>query len=171
MLVVVDKLSKRAVFIPTTKDVDAPRVEKLFMDYVFSKYGVPISIISDRDPKFTAKYWGCMMELLNVRLNMASKDHPQTDGQSENMIHTLSNMLRGVIQREPEKWQNSLSTLEFEYNRSIHASTGVAPFEVEIGRIPLCPITRKFEDCRVKRAPANDTVSRRDACRIIAQDN
>ncbi len=66
VLVVVDKLLKRAVFIPTTKDVDAPRVEQLFMDYVFSKHGVPISIISARDPKFTAKYWGRMMELLNM---------------------------------------------------------------------------------------------------------
>ncbi len=97
VLVVVDNFSKRAVFIPTTKDVDAPRVEQLFMDYVFSKHRVPISIISDRDPKFTAKHWGCMIEFLNVRLNMASKHHPQTDGQSENLINTLSNMLRGVI--------------------------------------------------------------------------
>eukprot|EP00171_Calliarthron_tuberculosum_P021854 IDg21854t1 len=82
VLVIIDKLSKRGIFIPTTKNVTAQQVAQLFQDRLFSLHGVPVKIISDRDPKFKSHYWASLTELLNVKRNMSTADHPQTDGQS-----------------------------------------------------------------------------------------
>ena len=97
VLIIVEKLSKQAIFVPCHKDITAPKVAQLFQDHLFSKHGVPIQIISDRDPRFISHYWGCLTELLNVLCSRSTADHPQTDGQSENLIRTLSNMLRSSI--------------------------------------------------------------------------
>ena len=104
VLVMVDRLFKRAIFIPTTEEIDETEVAALFQSRLFSQHGVPVVIVSDRDPKFNSKYWRGLAELTNTKLNMSSRDHPQTDGQSENMIRTLSNMIRIFIQRGPEYW-------------------------------------------------------------------
>ena len=127
--------------------------------------------MSDRDPKFNSKYWRCLAELTNTKLNMSSRDHPQTDGQSENMIRTLSNMIRSFIQRRPEDWDVALSTLEYEYNCAKHKTTGLAPFEVDIGRIPHTPFTRSLANCTVQCQTAVDYAERREAYRRIARDN
>lgn len=70
IVVVVDKISKWAIFVPTQKSVSAPEVAQIFHDWVFSKHGTPVRIISDRDPKFTSNYWKGFTEIINVRLNM-----------------------------------------------------------------------------------------------------
>lgn len=72
---------------------------RFFNDRLFSKHGIPEKIISDRDPKFNSKCWRGVMELKNIKPNMSTTDHPETDGQSENMIRKLSNMIRGYIQK------------------------------------------------------------------------
>lgn len=150
VLVVVDKLSKRAIFIPTKKTVTAPEVFQLFQDHVFAKHGVPIKIVSDRDPKFISHYWKCLTELLDIKSNTSTADHPQTDGQSKIMIRILSNMLRNSIQKIPHEWDSALSEMEFEYNCSKNGSTGLSPFEVDIGSIPHKPATRSFSSCRIQ---------------------
>ena len=104
VLVIVDKLSKRALFNPTNKTLHTPEAAALLHSQVFSKHGVPALIISDRDPRFKSKFWKGLMEVLSVKLNLSTADHPQTDGQSEITIRTLSNMLRRSIQTAPDAW-------------------------------------------------------------------
>lgn len=108
---------------------------------------------------------------MNVKLNISTSDHPETDGQSEVMVKTLSNMIRRAIQEDPHIWHQILSTLEFEYNSSKNASTGLVPFEVDIGRIPHTPSTRKLADCGVRCQMANDLIDRMNAYRLLARDN
>ncbi len=91
VLLVVDKLSKRAIFIPTSKTVTAPDVLQLFVDNVFTKRDVPTTIISDRDPIVSSKFW---RESMDINLNMSTAGHLETDGQSEAMVRVLSDMLR-----------------------------------------------------------------------------
>lgn len=170
VLVIVDRLSKQAIFVPTTENVDAQAVRLLFEDALFSKHGVPSVIVSDRDPKFTSNYWKCLAELNLIELNMSTSSHPQTDGQSENLIRTLSNMIRSYIQQCPEDWDLSLSQLEFEYNCSKHKTTGLAPFEIELGRIPTNPFTKSLSDCNIKNQKAADYVERIAAYKRIARD-
>ena len=116
VFVIVEKLSKRAIFIPTTKGVTAAGAAQLLQDEVFSKHGKPVKMISDRDPKFKSNFWKSLAQLSNIKLNVSTSDHPQTDGQSEVMIKILSNMIRKTIQEEKENLHEVLSTMEFEYN-------------------------------------------------------
>ena len=171
VLVIVDKLSKRAIFEAVKKPFGAREVAQVFQDRLFAKHGVPITIVSDRDPKFISNYWTGLTELLNIRLNKSTSDHPQTDGQSENLIRTLCNILRSSIQKVPTNWDQALSVFEFEYNSSKHGSTGLSPFEVDIGRIPHNPFTRSLSECKVKCQSSFDAVERRKAYSRIARDN
>ena len=171
ILVVVDKFSKTGIFIPTRKTATAPEVFHLFDSHVFSKHGFPMKIISDRDPKFSSTFWRGIMEIINTRLNLSSADHPETDGQAENLIRTLSGMLRNCIQRAPKDWEQILPTLEFEYNTSKHISTGLTPFEVNTGRRPKSPEMRSLDHCNIKCQSSADEAARREAFRTIARDN
>ncbi|KAJ8768530.1 hypothetical protein K2173_022631 [Erythroxylum novogranatense] len=68
-----------------------------YIDEVVRLHGVPDSIISDRDPRFTSRFWGSLQEALGTRLNFSTAFHPQTDGQSERTIQTLEGMLRACM--------------------------------------------------------------------------
>lgn len=171
VLVVVEKLSKRAIFIPTKKSITTPDVIRLFVDYVFSKHGIPSKIILDRDKLFKSKYFRGFNEILNVKLNIASKDHPQTDGQSENMIRILIQMLRNCVQKDSKNWDTMLSELEFAYNSSKNKSTGLTPFEVDLGRIPQSELSRELDTCTIQCQAAASDVDRRRAFRQFARDN
>ena len=171
VFVIVEKLSKRAIFIPTTKGVTAAGAAQLLQDEVFSKHGIPTKMVSDGDPKFKPNLWKGLAQLLNVKLNVSTSDQPQTDGQSEVMIKILSNMIRKTIQEEKENWHEVLSTMEFECKSSKNASTGLTPFEIDLGRIPHNPVTRKLEACGVKCQGAADLVDKRNAFQALARDN
>lgn len=127
--------------------------------------------MSDRDPKFTSKYWSSLAEHLHIRLNLSTTNHPKTDCQSEIMIRTLSNMLRSSIQQIPRQWDTALSQLEYEYNASKNASTGLAPFEIDLGYIPRDLFTRSLSECRVQCQSSIDMTERRKAYRQLAKDN
>ena len=167
----VDKLSKRAIFAPTSKDIDSPTAARLIERYLFCKYRVPIRIISDRDPKFKAHYWKILMQMMNVKQKMSTADHHQTDGQSENVIRTLSNMIRSVVQQGKGDWDLALPELEFEYNRYKHASTGLSPFEVDTGRISHRSHTRSLEECTIKCHTAVEDIERRQRFLTMAKDS
>ena len=74
---VVEKLSKRAVFIPTTKTVTSIEAAQLLRDNVFNKFGMPLEIVGDRDPKFKSNFWTKRAQLLNVKQKISTSDHPQ----------------------------------------------------------------------------------------------
>lgn len=171
VLVIVKKLSKRAILIPVNKTIKASEVANIFQERLFSKHGVPITIVSHRDPKFISNYWSCLAELTNIRLNLSTTDHPQTYGQSKNLIRTLSNMKPSIIQRAPKDWDIALPELEFVYNSAKHKSTELSPFEVDIWRIPMNPMTRSLTNCKVKCHSAADLVERREVFHKIARDN
>lgn len=90
VVVIVDKLSKRAIFVPCKKTDSAKDIAHLFQDHLYSKHGTPHTLVTDRDPKFTSNFWTSLAELTNLRFNMSSTAQLQTDRQSENMIRTLS---------------------------------------------------------------------------------
>ncbi|GJV74427.1 reverse transcriptase domain-containing protein [Tanacetum coccineum] len=92
-------------------------------------HGVPISIISDRNSRFTSRFWQTMQEALGARLDMSTAYHPQTDGQSERTIQTLEDMLRACVLDFGGSWDVHLSLVEFSYNNSYHSSARCKPFE------------------------------------------
>ncbi|GJU78191.1 reverse transcriptase domain-containing protein [Tanacetum coccineum] len=84
--VIVDRLTKSAHFLPMREDYKMERLARLYLNEIVARHGVPILIISDRDSRFTSRFWQSMQEALGTRLDMSMAYHPQTDGQSEHTI-------------------------------------------------------------------------------------
>ncbi|GJP52473.1 hypothetical protein CLOM_g11582, partial [Closterium sp. NIES-68] len=139
ILVVIDKFSKMGHFIPTHTTARTEETAQLFVRYIISQHGIPTTLISDRDPKFTSKFWKELMSLLGTKLAMSSAYHPQTDGQTERLNQIVEQLLRAACKDEISKWDLHLPVLEFAYNNTTHGATGQTPFFLCYGRHPLTP--------------------------------
>ena len=84
--VVVDRLTKSAHFIPVRVDFSLDKLADLYVSEIVRLHGVPLSIISDRDPRFTSRFWKKLQEALGTKLSFSTAFHPQIDGQSERVI-------------------------------------------------------------------------------------
>ena len=91
-------------------------------------HGIHISIISDRDPRFTSRFWGKLQEALGTRLNFSTTFHPQTDGQSERVIQVLEDMLRSCVIDYEGSWDRHIPLVQIVYNNSFQSSIGMAPY-------------------------------------------
>ncbi|CAI7843726.1 unnamed protein product [Closterium sp. NIES-54] len=139
ILVVIDKFSKMGHFIPTHTTARTEETAQLFFRYVISQHGILTTLISDRDPKFTSKFWKELMSLMGTKLAMSSAYHPQTDGQTERLNQIVEQLLRAACKDDISKWDAHLPVLEFAYNNATHAATGQTPFFLCYGRNPLTP--------------------------------
>ena len=140
VMVVVDQLTKRAHFIPTTTDISAAGVAHLFFNNIWKYHGLPSKIISDRDSKFTAKFWQTLWSLLGTKLAMSTAYSPQTDGQTERLNRTLEEYIRSYIDPITNNWSQLLAPAEYAYNNAKHTSTGFSPFELDCGQRPSDPL-------------------------------
>ena len=140
IMVVVDRLTKMAKFIPTTTNADAPAIAKLFFDTIFRNYGLPEEVVSDRDPKFRSLLWQSLMKMCGTKLSFSTSYHPQTDGQTERTNRTLEEMLRSYCTDNQDDWANKLTLVEFHYNNTINSSTGFTPFYLAYGFNPKLPL-------------------------------
>ncbi|GJU19288.1 putative reverse transcriptase domain-containing protein [Tanacetum coccineum] len=138
--VIVDRLTKSAHFLPMKETDSMEKLTRQYLKEVVSRHGVPVSIISDRDSKFTSHFWKSLNEALGTQLDMSTAYHPQTDGQSERTIQTLEDMLRACVIDFGKGWDRHLPLVEFSYNNSYHTSIKVAPFEALYGRKCRSPI-------------------------------
>nr|GEZ23903.1 reverse transcriptase domain-containing protein [Tanacetum cinerariifolium] len=138
--VIVDRLTKSAHFLPVKTTDSMEKLTQLYLKEVVCRHGVPISIISDRDSKFTSRFWRSLQEALGTRLDMSTAYHPKTDGKSERIIQTLEDMLRACVIDFGGSWDRHLSLVEFSYNNSYHASIKAAPFEALYGRKCRSPV-------------------------------
>ncbi|GKD17357.1 putative reverse transcriptase domain-containing protein [Tanacetum coccineum] len=138
--VIVDQLTKSAYFIPMREDYKIERLARSYLNEIVSRHGVPISIISDCDSRFTSRFWQSIQEALGTRLDMSMAYHPQTDGQSERTIQTLEDMLRAFVLDFGGSWDVHLPLVEFSYNNSYHSSVRCTPFEALYGRKCRSPI-------------------------------
>ncbi|CAI7760631.1 unnamed protein product [Closterium sp. NIES-53] len=139
ILVVIDKFSKMGHFIPTHTTARTEETAQLFLKHIISQHGIPKTLISDKDPKFTSKFWKELTSLMGTRLAMSSAYHPQTDGQTECLNQIVEQLLRAACKDDINKWDLHLPVLEFAYNNAKHATTGETPFFLCYGRHPLTP--------------------------------
>lgn len=138
--VIVDRLTKSAHFLAIKETDTMERLTRIYLKEVVTRHGVPISIISDRDSRFTSRFWQLLQKALGTRLDMSTAYHPQTDGQSERTIQTLEDMLRACVIDFGRGWENHLPLCEFSYNNSYHTSIKAAPFEALYGRKCRSPV-------------------------------
>ena len=112
----------------------------MYLKEIVTRHGVPVSIVSDRDPRFNSSFWKQFQEHLGTRLKMSTAYHPQTDGQSGCTIQTIEDMLRSCALDFKGSWDDHLPLVEFSYNNSYHAIIGMPPYEALYGRKCRSPL-------------------------------
>ena len=160
-MVFVDKLTKMVHYVATTTTVSAPQLATLFMREVVRLHGVPESILSDRDPRFTAHFWRAFWSQLGTTLTMSTAYHPQTDGQTERANRTLEEMLRARINFKQTDWDDHLAAAELAINNAQQASTGFSPFHLNYGQEVQLPLDQAIAACvrRTTRRPPSASVA------------
>ncbi|MCO5612466.1 hypothetical protein L7F22_066733 [Adiantum nelumboides] len=133
IFVVVDRLTKQAHFFPVKIIDSSLTIARLFVKEIFRLHGMPKSIVSDRDSKFTSHFWRATFESIGTQLCMSTTFHPQTDGETERVNRILEDMLRMYVNENQSNWNEYLPLVEFAYNSSYHTSIRMTPFEAMYG--------------------------------------
>lgn len=136
IMVVVDRLSKYAHFIPLPTNFNASLVAEQFTTNIVKLHGIPKTIVSDRDKIFTSKFWRELHKLSGTQLHFSSAYHPQTDGQTEVINKILQMYLRSYCHEDPKKWLQLLPWAELWYNTSYQSSIKMSPFKALYGKEP-----------------------------------
>ena len=158
IMVVVDRLTKRAHFFPITNEFSARDLANILYERVWTQHGLPLQIISDRGTQFAAEVFQEWCKLLGIESTMSTAYHPQTDGQTERVNQTLEQYLRCYIDLQQSEWSRLLSSAEFAYNNASHEGTKTSPFYLEYGRHPRAGPTLSKE---LKNSDLNDIMRNR----------
>src|ERR1700734_1848507 len=136
ILVVVDRLSKQAIFIPTHDTITSMQLAQLFVLHVFSKHGVPSHVTSNRGTEFVSHFFRSLGKALDMKLHFTSRYHPEGDGQTERTNQTLEQYLRIFCNYQQDNWYTLLPLAEFAYNNTPSATTGISLFFANKGYHP-----------------------------------
>jgi hypothetical protein len=136
ILVIVDKLTKFALFIPTRTNINEKECAELIFDNVFTRFGLPRQIITDRDSKWTGNFWEEVCRLFSIKRALTTAYHPQADGQTEILNQLLETALRMYSNPQKDNWDTHLSSFALSYNGTPHSATGVAPAMLLFGYLP-----------------------------------
>ncbi|WCJ29454.1 Transposon Tf2-6 polyprotein [Euphorbia peplus] len=139
ILVVVDRFSKYGTFIPMPKYSSAETTARAFFKGVVKYWGIPKSIVSDRDGRFVGSFWSELFRLLGSNLAMSTSYHPQTDGQTERFNSMLEEYLRHFVNASLRNWTSLLDVAQFCFNSQKSSATNKKPFEIVTGQQPLVP--------------------------------
>jgi hypothetical protein len=172
IVVWVEKLGKLAHFKATRTAISAPELAKLFYQEVVRHHGIPMSIVSDRDPRFTSNFWRSLWKLTGTKLAMSTAYHPQSDGQTERANRTLEDMLRAYTSYEQDDWDEKLVAAEIAYNNSVQASTGFSPFFLNSGQHPHLPLGAAISEADLSANPtANQMLTDMNTSIAKAKEN
>ena len=139
VLVVVDRFTKYAQYIPTSKTLTSSGFAELFVYHVFRQYGLPAGIVSDRDKLFTSHFWKSLCRLLDMKRRLSTAYHPQTDGQTERQNQSLETYLRAYCNWHQSDWASLLTLAEWTYNNTHHTATRETPAKLLLGYQPRGP--------------------------------
>ena len=151
ILVIVDRASKQAIFLPTHTSITSEQLAELFVIHVFSKHGVPNHVTSDRGSEFVSAFFRALGQALSMKLHFTSGYHPEADGQTERVNQTLEQYIRIYCTYQQDDWSNLLPMAEFAYNNAPNASTGLSPFFANKGYHPNISVRPEI-DIRSDRA-------------------
>ena len=146
ILVITDRLTKYAYFLPWKTTATAEDVAYELIRTIIANHGVPDEIISDRDKLFTSKVWTTLLALLGVIRKLSTSFHPQTDGQTERINQIVGQYLRCHVNYRQNDWVPLLPIAQFAYNSAEADSTKVSPFFANYGFNPTAygsPLSQK----------------------------
>lgn len=133
ILTVVDRFSKMVRFIALPKLPSAKETAAALLDQVFRIFGLPVDIVSDRGPQFTAQFWRAFCTLIGASVSLSSGYHPQSNGQTERMNQDLETTLRCLVARNPASWVDNIIWVEVAHNLLPCSASGFSPFHVVFG--------------------------------------
>ena len=133
-MVVVDKLTKVAHFIPMKVAHKATDVVDIYMREVARLHGIPKTIVFDRDKKFTSKFWKGLFKGFRKNLNFSTTYHHESDGKMERVNQVIEDLIRMYVMDKPCKWEYYLHLVEFAYNNGYQTSLNMITFEALYGR-------------------------------------
>ena len=139
--VIMDRLTKTAHFIAMRNTWTLEQLARAYLEEIVRLYGVPSSIMSDRDTRFQSGFWQKLQEAFGTLLRFSTTFHPATDREAERKIQTLEDVLRACALDFKKAWDEQLALIEFSYNNSYHSSIEMAPYEALYDRqcrTPLC---------------------------------
>jgi hypothetical protein len=134
IMVVVDKLTKAAYFIPLKTTHKSADVVNIFVKEIARLHGIPKTIVSERDPKFTSNLWKGLFKGFGTNRNFSTTYHSESDGKTERVNKVIEDMLRMYVMDKPSKWEDYLHLVEFSYNNGYQASLKMSPVEAIYGR-------------------------------------
>ena len=152
--VYVDRLTKLKRFAATRTTDGASQLADTTVRTIVTTFGMPKSLTSDRDPRITSAFWRALMKRLGTDVNLSTAYHPQSDGQSEREIQTLTTALRSFVGPHGDDWDMYLPLLELGLNSKVQASTGHSPFGLVYGFEPRLPIDCALDEARPATVPA-----------------
>jgi hypothetical protein len=107
-MVVVDKLTKATYFILVKLTHKEAKIVDVYMREIARLHGIPKTIVSDRDPKFTSKFWKGLFKGFGTNLNFSTAYHPESDEQTKRVNQVIEDMLRMCVMDKPSKWEDYL---------------------------------------------------------------
>ncbi|KAF8831748.1 hypothetical protein HHX47_DHR1001045 [Lentinula edodes] len=167
ILVVVDRSSKQAIFIPTHDTITSEQLAELFVIHVFSKHGVPNHVTSDRGSEFVSAFFRALGKALSMELHYTSGYHPEADGQTERVNQTLEQYIRIYCSYQQDDWSPLLPIAEFAYNNAPNASTGITPFFANKGYHPNITVRPEVD---MKSDLARDFVVNLDELHVFLRE-
>ncbi|CAL8469368.1 g8909 [Coccomyxa elongata] len=129
---------------PTTDKVTAADAARLLIDNVVKLHGVPEDFVSDRDPRFTGKFWQAFCQSQGIKKRMSTAFHPKTDEQTERINRILVEMLRNYVDPAQDDWDEHLTAAEFAINNAYQESIRTTPFMLNYGQNPLTPASLRI---------------------------
>uniref|UniRef100_A0A453RBY7 Integrase catalytic domain-containing protein n=1 Tax=Aegilops tauschii subsp. strangulata TaxID=200361 RepID=A0A453RBY7_AEGTS len=136
LLVLVDKRSRFAHFLPLAHPYIAAKVAQLYMSQIYKLHGFTGAIVSDRDPVFTSHFRKELFQYAGTELRLSTANHPQTDGQTERVNQCIETFLRCFTHACPRRWSFWIPLAQFWYNSSPHSAIGMSPFKALYGHEP-----------------------------------
>jgi hypothetical protein len=183
IMVVVDKFTKYAHFIPLQHPITAAKVAKAYLDNVFKLHSLPKTMISDRDPIFTSRFGQQLFMQMGSELRMSSTYHPATDGQSERVNQCLEIYLRCFTHAYPRKWSTWISLAEYWYNTSYHLALKTSPFVALYGHEPrhwgidstaayeFKPLQEWLEECKLMQDVLRQNLNAQQQMKVQVDKN
>ena len=169
ILVVVDRFTKYAHFLPLKHPYSALLVARILFDSVIRPHGLPQTMVSDWDKVFTSIVWKELFRFMGVKLDLSTAYHPQTDGQTEQVNQCLEMYLRCSVGDSPAKWKSWLAQAEFWYNSTHHSVLGCSPFKALYGHEPFCGIPS--QDSSTTLTTVKDFIADRQLYTVLLKEH
>ena len=134
IVVIVDRFTKMIRLKVTTTNISSEGIVKIYRDDIWKLHGVPKKILSDQGPQFALKFMKEFTKVIEIKRQLSTAYHSQTDGQMERINQEIGTFLQHYVNYQQENWTDWLAAVEFQYNDKKHVATGRTPFKLNFGR-------------------------------------